>query len=148
MAIGKNSLRGIVHEDFHYPFLVSGGTAVNASDVGAAVTLDTAAENTVKLAVDGSSILGVLASYENRVAEGTVNGAVPTRGGYRFTVKPDASGVQIPVVGDYLVGAVNASSKGGFVRKATDPELAAGKISKWLVVEVEGTGATVVAIKA
>lgn len=146
MAIGKNSLRGIVHSDFHYSFLVSGGTAVDSSDVGKAMTLDTTGENTVKLAVDGSNILGPLMTYEARTAEGTVNGTVTLRGGYRFTVKPDATVGQIPAVGDFLVGAINASSKGGFVRKATSTELAVGNLCKWMVVEVEGTGATVVAI--
>lgn len=146
MAIGTNSLRGIVHEEFHYPFLVSGGTAVNIQDVGKAVTLDTAAANTVKLAVDGDSILGPMVVYEDRTqAEGTVNGTVALRGGYRFLVKPNAGSAspsQAPAIGDYLVGAVDGT-KGGYVRKATSVELATGTKSLWQVVQVEGTTSVV-----
>lgn len=153
MAIGKNSLRGIEHDEFHYPFLVSGGVAVTASDVGQAVMLDSAAANTVKLATDGASILGYLVSYEDRKTEGTVNGAVALFGGHRFTIGPNALSTgpdETPVIGQFLVGDIaTTGSKGGYVRLATDAELATGKIKLWQVVEVEGTGqagATVIAI--
>lgn len=143
--IGKNSLRGIAHEDFHYSFLVSGGVAVDINDVGKAVTIDTAAANTVKLATDGASILGYLASYEDRKQEGTVNGAVALFGGHRFAVDPNATASspdETPAVGDFIVGAVSNAGKAGFVRKASTLEMSDGAIRKWLVVEVEGSGAT------
>ena len=149
MAIGKNSLRGIEHEEFHYSFLVSGGAAVDIDDVGKAVMLDIAAENTVKLATDGASILGYLASNEPRSLEGTVNGAVALYAGHRFTVDPNATASspdETPAVGDFLVGATSTAGKHGYVRKATDVEIATGKKKLWQVVEVEGSGATVVAI--
>lgn len=145
--IGKNSLRGIAHEEFHYPLLVSG--TVSAASVGSAVMVDTAAANTVKLATDGASILGRLETFEDRTIEGTKNGAISLFGGMRFTVDPNATSSspdETPAVGDFLVGAVSNASVAGYVRKASAVELATGTKKLWQVMEVENSGATVVAI--
>ena len=142
-AIGTSSLRGILHDEFQYPFLLA--SAIVAADVGKPVTIDTGAANTVKLAGDGERILGVLMSFEDRTVEGTKNGAVGLRGGYAFTVNPDATASspdQTPALGDYLVGGTSDASALGYVQKAqsTDP-------TDWLVVEVRDSGATVIAIR-
>lgn len=138
------SLRGLFIEDFQFPFLVSGGAAVDVNDAGEkAVMLDTAAANTCKLATDGATILGRLEVYEDREIEGIVLGTVSLFGGTKFIVNPDAtdSPDETPAVGDYLVGAVSDASKGGYVRKATTVELALGTKAKWQVVEVGTDGA-------
>lgn len=142
-AIGTQSLRGLLHDEFQYPFLLA--SAVTADDVGKPVTLDSAAANTVKLAGHGDRILGVLMSYENRAIEGIKTGAVGLRGGYKFTVNPDATASspdETPVIGDYLVGGTDDESVKGFVEKAqtTDPK-------DWLVVETLSSAAFVIAIR-
>ena len=139
-AIGKVSLRGITHDDFQYTFLVKTGAGTDAviADAGVkAVSLDTSAANTVKLAVDGDKILGRLEVYEDRTVEGIVTGTVALKGGVKFIVNPDAtdSPDETPAVGDYLVGAADDDSVAGYVRKATSGEYQAGK-DNWLVVEV------------
>jgi len=145
--IGRGvTLRGLNHEDFHYTFNISG--TVSREDEGMAVCIDTALANTAKAATDGALILGPMVIYENRVNEGIKVGTVALKGGFVFTVDPNATASspdETPAVGDYLVGAVNTAGKAGYVRKATTAEIAEGK-RNWLVVEVLGTGATVVAI--
>lgn len=141
-AIGKVSLRGIVHDDFQYTFNVKASTVV-AADAGVkAVSVDTAAANQVKLAADANRILGLLGVYENRVAEGIEVGTVLLQGGYTFTMKASPSGPEMPAVGDFIVGA-----GAGLVRKATTAELALGDKSNWQVVEIAADNLTVVAIK-
>lgn len=138
-AIGKVSLRGIVHDEFQYTFLVSSATGeATEDDAGIkAVSLDTSAANTVKLATDGEKLLGRLEIYEDRVVEGIVTGMVALKGGIKFYVNPNATASpdETPEVGDNLVGAVDDAGAAGYVRKATTAELQAGK-DNWLVVEV------------
>lgn len=100
------SLRGIEHEEFHYPFLLASG--ITASDAGKAVALDTTAANTVKLAGDGDQVLGKLVTVENRVTEGVLVGTVALKGGFKFTKS-----------GTVLVGASVVGAGGGAVKTAT-----------------------------
>lgn len=58
-------------EDFQFTMLVSGTIDV-ANDVGKAVTLDTTAANTVKLAGNNDYVYGRIESLENRALEGVV----------------------------------------------------------------------------
>lgn len=131
--IGVTSLRGIVHTEYHYVFLLASG--ITNDHVGMAVSLDTSAENTVKLAADGEDILGYLVTAENRTNEGINIGTVALRGGHAFAMNPtelSASPVSadIPAVGDYIVG-----DGSGYVKKA------GGSADKrWQVVEIEGDG--------
>lgn len=97
------SLRGIEHEEFHYPFNLA--SAVTADDVGKPVALDTTAANTVKVAGDGDVIVGKLTTYENRAIEGIKAGAVALKGGFKFT----KSG--IIAVGDSVQGAAAGAVK-------------------------------------
>lgn len=140
-AFGKVSLRGIVHEDFHYGFNAKAGTMVLADAGVKAVAVDTAAANQVKLAADADSILGRLEVYENRVVEGIEMATVAIQGGIQFTVKT-SPGSDMPAVGDFLVGGGS-----GTVRKASDVEMATGKKARWQVVEVASDNLTVIAIK-
>lgn len=104
-------------EDWHFPFLISG--AAVAADVGKAVTLDTAAANTVKLAGDGDEVLGRLEVFEDRVVEGIKVATVALKGAMKLpylTADPVA-------VGD----SVQGSGTAGKVKKlAPTLESAAG----------------------
>ena len=103
VAIGSGvSLRGITHEDFHYPFNLASGMTI--ADVGKAVALDTTAPRTVKIAAATEEILGVLVSFEDRTVEGIKVGTVALKGGVQLTA---VSGHSI-VVGDYVEGSATA----------------------------------------
>jgi len=139
-AIGKVSLKGLPVEDFINTFLVKiGGSEATQADAGnAAMSIDTTTANQVKLAVDGERIYGRLEVREDRVQEGIVVGSIARKGGVTFNVSPTvslSSPITNPAIGDFLVGAVNGSAKGGFVRKASTAEIQAGK-SNWQVVEL------------
>ena len=98
MEIGQGiSLAGLFHEDWQYPFYVSG--AVTQADVGKAVTLDTTAQNTVKLAGDGDPILGRLETFEDRTVEGVKVGTVSIQGGMKFPKTAAAIAVGNSIVG-------------------------------------------------
>lgn len=99
------SLRGIEHEEFHYPFNLA--SAVTADDVGKPVTLDTTAANTVKVAGDGDVIVGKLVTYENRAIEGVKVGTVALKGGFKFA-KSGTIAVGASVQGAATSGAVKA----------------------------------------
>lgn len=101
------SFRGLYHDDFQYVFFIA--TGITAADQGKAVTIDTTAVNTVKLAGDNDRILGRLEVVEIRVQEGTSLGTVSLMGGLDF---PPKAGY-VAASGDNLVGAA-----GGLVQKA------------------------------
>ena len=122
------SLRGMTHEKFHYPFFLAAG--ITSADVGKAVSLDSSAANTVKLAGDGEQVLGRLVVVEDRGVEGVLVGTVALRGGFRFTV----AATQTVNIGDTVVGAGN-----GEVKAAT-----AANHADNMVVEVDGTNVIVV----
>lgn len=146
--IGVVSLRGLLAEDFQYTFLLKASDSAIADAGIKAVSLDTTAANTVKLAAEGELILGRLEVFEDRVVEGVKTGMVALKGGIEFLVDPEATDSptdETPAVGDHLVGAQTAAGLKGHVRKATTAEIEKG-MRNWLVVEVRNSGATVVAI--
>tara|TARA_R110002072_G_scaffold23791_4_gene81595 strand:+ start:3391 stop:3816 length:426 start_codon:yes stop_codon:yes gene_type:complete len=107
-VIGEGiSHRGLVSEDFHYPFNVTG--TVTAADVGKAVTYDTSAARAVKLAGDGDPVIGVLATFEARSIEGTQVGTVALKGGFRLQ---KAAGTDAIAIGDTVVGSATAGEVG------------------------------------
>ena len=122
------SLRGIEHEEFHYPFNLA--SAVTADDVGKPVTLDATAANTVKVAGDGDVIVGKLATYENRAIEGVKVGAVALKGGFKFAKS-----------GTVNVGQSVQGAPGGAVKALTTANYALN-----MVVE-SGTDYVVVVLK-
>ena len=69
MAIGKVSLQGMFLEDVQFTWNLS-GTIDPINDIGKAVTLDTSAANTMKLAGAGDRIYGKLQQIEARAIEG------------------------------------------------------------------------------
>lgn len=131
------SLRGMVHEKFHYPFYLASG--ITNADVGKAVALDSSAPNTVKLAGDGDKIIGKLVTHEDRKVEGVLVGTVALRGGFRFTEV--GSPTHPLAVGDTVVGAGNGLVKARLDSGATAKE---ADHADNMVVEVDGTDIIVV----
>jgi hypothetical protein len=131
------SLRGMTHEKFHYPFYLASGTVIG--DVGKAVTLDSTAANTVKLAGDGDTIIGKLVTVEDRSVEGVLVGTVALRGGFRFTEV--GSPTYALAVGDSVIGAGSGLVKARLNAAANAKEAAHNEN---IVVEVDGTNITVV----
>ncbi|KQS84262.1 hypothetical protein [Rhizobium sp. Leaf383] len=126
----KVGLRGFHFEDFHLTFTLAAG--IVAADAGKAVSLDTSAPNKVKLAGDGDTIVGRLATVEDRKVEGQLVGAVALKFANTLPIKAG----QVVAVGDTVVGA-----GGGEVKKAT-----AADPSKNFVGEIIGSEAVVVLI--
>lgn len=125
------SLRGMTHDEFHYPFYLASG--ITKADEGKAVTLDTTGPNKVKLAGDDDPIIGVLVVVENRAIEGILVGTVALRGGFRMKKAASAPAIS---VGDTVVGA-----GGGEVKAAAsaDPRIN-------FVAEVEASGDVIVVL--
>lgn len=96
------SHRGFVHEDFNIPFYVSGTIA--QADIAQPVSIDTGANHTVKMAADDDVIVGVLATYEDRVVEGVKVGTVAMKGGFQFAA---VSGHTITVGGSIVSAGGN-----------------------------------------
>lgn len=132
--IGKVSLRGLVHEELMYTFLLTAG--IVRADEGKAVVMSTVA-NTVSLAGDGDEILGRLELVEDRTIEGVLVGTISLGGGRKFLINPDATASspdELPAPGDYLEGAEDDTGtpvKGYVQRSATATSLQ--------VTEVTGT---------
>lgn len=121
------SLRGMEHNEFHYPFNLAAGTT--AADVGKPVALDATAANTVKIAGDGETVIGKLVVVENRAIEGVLVGTVALKGGFKFST-----------TGSVVVGGSVQGAGGGNVKPL------AANYALNMVVEV-GTGYAIVVFK-
>lgn len=99
------TVEGLDFPDFEMTYLVSGTIA--DTDKGKAVTLDTTADNTVKLAGDGDPIFGRLITYENRVQEGIKVGTVAKKFSAALLIKTG----ETVNVGDAVVGAGSGEVK-------------------------------------
>lgn len=125
------SLKNIFHEEFLYPFNLA--TGITEADEGKAVTVDTSAANTVKLAGDGDDIFGRLERVEDRSIEGTLVGTVALKGSLKLP-KTDAA---------ITVGAsVQGSATAGKVKLLA----ASANTNNNVVVEVDETNDYVVVI--
>lgn len=140
--IGNVSLRGLYHEDAQYVFL--GASGITVADEGKAVTLDSSAANTVKLAGNQDRILGRLEKVEVRAAEAVTIVTVSLQGGYDFVVDPDATSSpdQTPAVGDFIAGGQTGAGVKGYVQKSLN-----NAVTPWQVVELLTDPTRVVAIK-
>ncbi|ESY35760.1 hypothetical protein NKK48_01520 [Mesorhizobium sp. C386A] len=107
-------------------------TGIVANDVGKGVSVDTSGPNKVKLAADGDTIIGRLASVEDRSVEGTKIGAVELQFANILPIKAGA----VVAVGDTVVGA-----GAGEVKAAATPNHSAN-----FVAEIIGTNAVVVKV--
>ena len=98
-AIGSGvSHRGLPVPDFEITWNLA--SAIVAADVGKAVSVDTSAARTIKLAADNDVIIGYLESVENRVQEGIKVGTIGHKGGTLLTYSGTA-----PTVGGQVQGA-------------------------------------------
>ena len=143
--IGKVSINGLIDEVAQVTWNLAAG--IVKADEGKAVTQDTTAANTVKLAGDGDLILGRLEIVEIRSQEGIAVGTVSMRGGMSFVVNPNATASspdETPAVGDYLSGGTATDTTKGYVQKASTGNTV---ITEWRVAEVLDAGARVVAFK-
>lgn len=113
MAFNPNQvvLDGFTQHDFAFTMLISG--AVTSADLGKAVTLDTTADATVKLAADGDPIYGRIFQIEDRSQEGVTTCTVETRFRKRLpkTAAAITRGASVVGAGAGLVKAGLASSK-------------------------------------
>lgn len=123
-------------DPFTYTYLLSGTFADDAAAyaaVGKAVTLDTAAANTFKLAGDGDVVMGRTFQVERRIADSITTASIQRK----FKEKLPANSGHGIVVGNRVVGA-----GAGLVKKDTAGS-GAGLVTNPLVVEV-GTDYVVV----
>ena len=99
------SLRAIYFEQFQLAFNLASG--ITKADEGKAVTLDSSAANTVKLAGDGDVVFGRLEVVEDREQEGSLVGTIAVKFSDRLPVK---TGETI-AIGDTVVGAGDGEVK-------------------------------------
>lgn len=104
--------------------------SIKQEHVGLAVTQDTTAANTVKLAGDGDKILGRLENVEDRTVEGIKVGAVKIIGGMALKKTGEIT------VGDMVLGGGN-----GLVKKDATSDGAVSDLTVW---EVDGDNVIVV----
>jgi hypothetical protein len=100
---------GFPIDDFIYTYNISG--AVTQDDLGKALTLDTTAANTMRLAGDGEAVHGRLFSYEDRSQQGGGKvGAVQRRFKDKIPVQV-GHGIDVgeSVVGAATLGNVKAA---------------------------------------
>ncbi|TGT64083.1 MULTISPECIES: hypothetical protein [unclassified Mesorhizobium] len=76
-------------------------TGITENDIGKAVSVDASGPNKVKLSGDGDTIIGRLASVENRSVEGSLVGAVELQFANTLPIKNGS----VVAVGDTVVGA-------------------------------------------
>lgn len=104
------SLSNMFDDDWTMPFNLAAATVVG--NVGAAMSLDTSAGATAKLAVDDEEILGRLETFEDRVSEGTKIGTITMKGIFTFR-----SIATVPAIGAQVTGSATA----GEVKTAVTP---------------------------
>jgi hypothetical protein len=139
MAIGKVSLNGMVDEDSIFTFLCS-STVVAGTDEGKAVSQDTSAANTVKLAADGDRIMGYIDNIEVRSVEGVTIVGVVTKFIRRLPMKAN----ETFTVGDTAVGGGSGTVK---VLKTGSPAASAPDANQNRVLEVLTSGDPVVMLQ-
>lgn len=98
------TLEGQTFPDWNLTFALSDSVTDMASLEGLAVEQDTSAANTVKLATDGSKIVGFIFAAENGVNQGEgITVTVAMKGGFRVKTNARLS------VGAAVVGAGNGA---------------------------------------
>lgn len=123
--IGSGGIRhnGIHIEESAFPWYLN--DSVVQADLGKAMSLDTSANCTATLSIDGEPILGPLLTFEDRVQEGTKVGTIEHQGGFKFYYTGAMA------VGDSVVGSATAGSV-----------KAAAAANKTLVTSVDATALT------
>lgn len=122
--------RGYSFEPYKFTYLISG--TVSDADVGKAVTLDTTAANTVKLAGDNDPVFGRLEAVENRSVLGVVVGTVARK--FKDI---------LPSTGAIAIGQnVTGSATAGVVKAATAQDIKDNRVVE--TITINGTAYAVV----
>lgn len=114
-------LDGIHFEPFYLTFKLASG--ITNSHVGYAVSIDTSAANTVKLAAAADTIIGRLATVESRTVEGQLVGTVAIK--FSDTLPIDtvnATGSSAVIVGSTVVGSGGGKVKARTVTGTATPD--------------------------
>lgn len=135
------SLRGIFFEDFQFPFNLP-STIQRNQDVGKAVTIDTANENTVKLAGGSDRVDGKLVTVEPRTVEGIDVGTVAWV--FADALPIDTASSYTFAVGDTAAGSPNTP---GQVEPKNDGASKTPDRSENVVVAVDSTNGYVTVLK-
>lgn len=114
------ALHGFEFEDSH--LTVKLNSAITAADIGKALSQDTSADNTVKLAADGEVIVGVLSTFEDRTIEGQKVGTMKFRFASKLPIKSGLSGAKVVARGKLLCGAGSGEVRA--IDPATDTTIA------------------------
>ena len=104
MAFNPNQvvLDGFTQHDFAFTMYLAAGHGLTDDELyGRAVSLDTSADATVKVAADGEAVYGRIFQVEDRSQEGVVTVSVETR--FRKRVKKASA--TVVARGDSVVGA-------------------------------------------
>ena len=104
MAFNPNQvvLDGFTQHDFAFTMYLAAGHGLSDADlIGRAVSLDTSADATVKVAADGEDIYGRIFQVEDRSQEDVVTVTVETR----FRKRLKKAGATVMARGDTAVGA-------------------------------------------
>lgn len=111
MNVNAIVLEAFSFEDFTFSRYITGTT--DASAIGKAVTNDTTAAGSVKLAGEGDSIYGRVYTYEDRTQEG-----IKIVGCERKFIKRLPKSAAAINIGDHVVGTL-VNGVGGFVKAGT-----------------------------
>lgn len=146
-VIGQGvTLQGYYFDDWQFTFNLAAG--ITTADIGKAVSIDTSADNKVKLAGDGDPIFGRLISVEDRSQEGLLVGAVALKFASTLPIKDG----EVVARGDSVQGAGSGEVKKLSVSQDQDTVggsaaadiLAAAHNQRNVVVAVSGGKATVI----
>lgn len=110
------SLNNILMDAWQFPFNLASGIVIG--DIGKAVSLDTSAANTVKLAVDDEEILGRLETFEDRASEGTKVGTVSVKGSLVLPTVATVPALGAQVTGGATAGKVKTAGVAAVGRRA------------------------------
>lgn len=115
--------RGYSFEPYKFTYFISG--TVTTDDVGKAVSLDTTAANTVKLAADNDIIFGRLEAYEDRAVLGVKVATVARK----FKDILPYTGTA-PTIGQSVTGSGTA----GVVKVATTQDIKDNRVVETLTI--------------
>lgn len=132
--VGIVSQQGFIFDSTWLPYFISGSPTI--ADLGKALTLDTTAANTMRLAAANERITGRLETLEIRTTEGQTVGTVSRRFSEALPILPG----QVFVVGDTAVG----SATPGLVEVRKVSTVDTPDWSQNMVVEVLSDGRPVV----
>lgn len=122
-----------------YQLTVKLNAAITTADVGKPVTVDTSADNQVKLVAANEEIVGIIYTVEDRVNEGQKVGTVEFHFAAYLPIQTGLTGNQVVARGKRLVGG------GAGTVRAADPAvpadavlIAAGAPRCWGTYTVDG----------